>query len=434
MERKHFFTAAVLILTFAVSGCTEITPPEFNNASDPLLASYPVPVPSALMASLRSSTEVVLEWGSKWTYEKGCIVERSINGGSFEKIADLPAFSTEYVDSGLDTTKNYSYRVKRFSDISESKYSRVAMLQAPLKGALRMKPISSSTYNAGVFSHNQNLLATYYNNKSGQIVFWKAPQYTVDNFISYTGKPIKTMSFSPNDKLLACGSPDDYTVYIYDMNSKTLHNSIKGITGGISSIDFSPDGKFLAVALLSMDILIYNTDSWTVSYTLKGHYNPVNVLRFSPDGSLLASGSADGNIIFWNTSSWTAVRTIAVGERNVICLAFRPDGQVLAAAAGMNYYQFETSTGNKLRSISSGSNAAITVTFSNDGKRFAGTCGTGVSIFDSNYQLIPLDFGGASTSTYSFKSVLAAPGDGLFITLGYPIILWAPGNWTISYL
>ncbi|MGE5429982.1 MAG: hypothetical protein ACM3QX_02855, partial [Syntrophomonadaceae bacterium] len=263
--KKHIFAAAVIILLFAISGCTEITPPEFNNSMDPLSASYSVPVPSVLKASLRGPAEVVLSWSSTWTYEKGYSVERSVDDGAFEKICSLPALTKEYVDSGLDTTKSYSYRVRRFTDLAVSAYSRLVRLQAPLKGGLRMNAITYSTYFSEVFSHSRNLLATVYNSKFNQLIFWKAPEYVIDNYIDHAGKPVKVISFSADDKLLACGT-EDSSVYFYDVNSRTLSFTIKGIKGGVTSIDFSPNGKFMAVASQNKDILIYDTNSWTLAY------------------------------------------------------------------------------------------------------------------------------------------------------------------------
>lgn len=272
MERKHFFTAAVLILLFAVSGCTEITPPEFNNPLDPLSASYPVPAPANLTASLRSSTEVVLNWSS-WTFEKGYNLERAVDGGTFEKIAELPALTKEYVDSGLDTTKSYSYRLRRFTDLAVSSYSKVVKLLAQTSSSFKLKVISYSTNNAGTISHNGTLLATAYFGKFNQIVFWKAPQYDLDKYIDLWSGPVKAMAFSADDKLLACGT-EDSSVYIYDVNSKALSNTIKGIKGEITSLDcrLARRGKRLGPGIRGFD----------------GQGDPVRIRRHEagPDGGV----------------------------------------------------------------------------------------------------------------------------------------------------
>ncbi|MGE5353174.1 MAG: hypothetical protein ACM3P0_13910 [Acidobacteriota bacterium] len=429
MEIKHFFTATVLILSLAISGCSEVTPPEFNNPQDPLLASYPVPVPSGLRAYINSSTEVALYWNS-WAFEKGISLEKSVNGGTFQKIADLPAKTTMYIDSGLDNTKSYSYRLKRFTDLASSGYSKVFTLQSPPNGLLKMNVISSSNNTAGAFSHNRSFLATVYTSKFNQIIFWKAPQYGMDKYIDHAGKPIKAVSFSADDKLLACGA-EDSSVYIYDVNSKALSNTIKGIKGAITSLDFSPEGRFLAVASQSKDIMVYETRSWTLAYTLSRHTNQVNSVCFSKDGALLASGGSDGTVIIWNTANWTAQRTINTGETGVTSVAFRPDAQVIAAAAGMSYYQFDASTGNKIKNFLTGGNKALSVTFSNDGKRFAGACGTDMSVYDSNDNPLSLDYESGIGSV--FNIVLPAPGDGLFVSVGYPVGQWVPESWIIKY-
>ncbi|HKW62568.1 MAG TPA: hypothetical protein VJN89_08495 [Candidatus Acidoferrum sp.] len=63
---------------------------------------------------------------------KGIIVERQIaensgghEGGSWQKLARLPATATEYTDSSAPRAKSLGYRVRAFNDAGESAYSNI---------------------------------------------------------------------------------------------------------------------------------------------------------------------------------------------------------------------------------------------------------------------------------------------------------------------
>ncbi|HEX2869435.1 MAG TPA: hypothetical protein VHO03_20495 [Ignavibacteriales bacterium] len=435
MERKHFFAAAVLILLITVSGCSEVTPPELNNPLDPLSSAYKVPVPN-LTVSFRGTTAVLLQWANSWSYESGLNVERSVDGGPFEKIAKLPKGTKTYIDSGLDPGKGYSYRVNRFTDMATSLYSRTVELTPGLVSYLDV--ITTEGTNAAAFSHDGSLLATshyYYGsstNITSEIKLWEAPFDFYGSYIHGNYKNITAMAFSPNDQLLA-GGCEDGTVCVWDVKTKALLQTIMGVSGQINALEFSPDGNFLAVAPKSNNILIIDTKSWTTAQTLSKHAFALNSLTFSRDGSILASASDDGTIVLWNTSRWAVSRVINTQEPSVKSVAFRPDGQVLAAAAGMNYYQFEVSTGNLLKKIQTGGQNALSAAFLSDGKTFACCCGTALSIYDADFKPYSMNYNGWATKMFAYNRVIPSPKDAIFLSLGYPASIWAPGAWTVSY-
>lgn len=79
--------------------------------------------PSGLLATAVSTSEIDLKWADNAANETGYQVERSQNGTTFSKIADLAANVTAYRNTGLATATEYFYRVRALNAVGASAYS-----------------------------------------------------------------------------------------------------------------------------------------------------------------------------------------------------------------------------------------------------------------------------------------------------------------------
>jgi WD40 repeat protein len=82
----------------------------------------------------------------------------------------------------------------------------------------------------------------------------------------------------------------------------SLVRTLKGHTGDVGSVAFSPDGKFLASGSRDYTIKLWDVATGSLVRTLEGHASGVLSVAFSPDGRLLASGSGDWTIKLWDIS------------------------------------------------------------------------------------------------------------------------------------
>ena len=78
---------------------------------------------------------------------------------------------------------------------------------------------------------------------------------------------------------------------------------LRGHTGSVLSLEYSPDGARIATAGMDGTVRIWNPVTREELYTLRGHKSFVNNVCFSKGGRLLISASADGTVKFWDPAT-----------------------------------------------------------------------------------------------------------------------------------
>src|SRR6266568_7540618 len=76
--------------------------------------------------------------------------------------------------------------------------------------------------------------------------------------------------------------------------------ALKGHTLAVASVDYSPDGRYLATGSYDRTAKIWDAATGTEVATLRNHQGTVEAVRFSPDGRILATGSYDGTVRLWD--------------------------------------------------------------------------------------------------------------------------------------
>lgn len=139
----------------------------------------------------------------------------------------------------------------------------------------------------------------------------------------------------------------------------------------ITSLDFSPDGKLLAVAGFH-EVLLHHADGSGLVARLIGLAERIESVRFSPDGTRLAvSGGLParmGEVQIWNVAQRTLVVSVPVGFDTVYGVSWSPDGKLVAfGCPDNNLRAIDAATGEAVLQQGSHSDWVLGTIFSHDG-------------------------------------------------------------------
>jgi WD40 repeat protein len=204
---------------------------------------------------------------------------------------------------------------------------------------------------------------------------------------------ILAVAFSADGGLMA--SAGEHAALWDAVDGRELRHFPRALEGYVS-VDFSPDGRRLALAASSHPggeragtVVTNSLSLWDSARpdelrALTGHQGQIACVRFSPDGLLLASGGA--GVHLWNVSSGRIVRSLnagwlrSLGDTFYPSLAFSPDGQSIVT--GSAYVSlWDVASGKEITKFEAAGSAAkfrtMFVGFTRDGRSIVEARGNG---------------------------------------------------------
>ncbi len=182
---------------------------------------------------------------------------------------------------------------------------------------------------------------------------------------------VRGVAFSPDGALLATAAEDN-TARIWDTTTGTTRTVLEGHTSSVRGVAFSPDGTLLATASDDDTARIWDTATGATRTVLEGHTNWVTGVAFSPDGTLVATASDDNTARIWYTTTGTT-RTVLEGHAQyVLSVAFSRDGALLATGSDDRTARiWDTATGTTRTTLEGHNRSVLSVAFSPDGALLA---------------------------------------------------------------
>ena len=156
-----------------------------------------------------------------------------------------------------------------------------------------------------------------------------------------------SLQFTPDGKSIAVGTiwmdakAKGGSIQFFDVATGRLDRTLPAPGASVSALAFSTDGKLLAYSGMQKVVVVNSADGSAVK-EFPGHAGPIEAIAFSPDGKLLLSGGEGpgfqmphqwmlmSETRLWETTTgrltWANVGELA----RVKSVAFSPDGSLLA--------------------------------------------------------------------------------------------------------
>lgn len=142
---------------------------------------------------------------------------------------------------------------------------------------------------------------------------------------------VKLIKYSPQGKYLASGSYDIIIIWDINGNFKTKFNANQLEIG---SFNYSNDDKQIVVGLRYGRITIWDIETSTIINSFHCHNDIVTSVIYSPDGKYLAS-SGINTVKILHATTYELLHKLTDQEKYVKALSFCQNGKYLTSGSGM---------------------------------------------------------------------------------------------------
>ncbi len=145
--------------------------------------------------------------------------------------------------------------------------------------------------------------------------------------------PIWSIDFSPDGNYLATGSWDN-KIKIWDISANDVERTIRS-GNDFWDIAYNSTGDKLISAGGDRKVTVWDVTTGRALQNMVGHYSPVRSVAISSDENHLASGSGDEDypIKIWNPNDGSLLDSLTGHAGAVLAMEFSPDDQILATGS-----------------------------------------------------------------------------------------------------
>jgi hypothetical protein len=117
----------------------------------------------------------------------------------------------------------------------------------------------------------------------------------------------------------------DQTAKVWDARTGTALLELKGHTGRVTSVSFSPDGRRIVTGGRDR-AKVWDARTGAILLDLDERTDWVRSVSFSPDGTRIVTGSADGTAKVWDARTGTTLLELKGHTGGASSVSFSPDG------------------------------------------------------------------------------------------------------------
>src|SRR5262249_23318049 len=137
--------------------------------------------------------------------------------------------------------------------------------------------------------------------------------------------------FSPDGRSLVSAGADQSIQFWEPATGKLQNKLAQDKVLNFKTLSCSPDGKLLALGNQQGHVLLVDAPAAKLRHQLKAHALGSTTVEIAPAGKTLASAGEDGWVGMWDINTGNQVRTVLQeGHRGLLPLRFSPDGNRLA--------------------------------------------------------------------------------------------------------
>jgi WD40 repeat protein len=245
---------------------------------------------------------------------------------------------------------------------------------------------------------------------------------------------IPAIDFSPDGRFVAI--PQGKSLALFDLTNGVVSSSLSTDTRSeISALRFSADDQWLALGTSSGEVEIVDRMRHRRWKLLMGHTKAVLALGFSTDGRRLLSGSADQTVRIWNLADGFETTVLRAHTNSVSALAISTDNTLASGSLDGTIRVWNAASLEGVSTLPGHSRQIRSLSFSPDGLFLASSAG------DETEEGFPLEPGEVTLwnvkrrskiaslpgLTNSVRSVAFSPvGKILAVGAPYSVELWDP--------
>lgn len=201
------------------------------------------------------------------------------------------------------------------------------------------------------YSRTNSILALGFS--SGVFGLYEMPGCTNLQRLSVSNSMINSIALNSTGEWLALGVADKGQLLVWEWKSESYVLKQQGHLYGLNSMDFSPEGQYIATGGEDGRVKIWNTLSGFCVITFKEHIAPVTGVKFigQGQGKALLSASLDGTVRAHDLLRYKNFKTLTTPTPvQFTCLAADPSGEVVCAGSldPFNIYVWALQTGKLL--------------------------------------------------------------------------------------